>query len=98
MRGKVVYFSPTLPSTRCHQGSGGDAGRHSDTAGNRVTADAWEARKDQWLPSEADRRYVKSLMTRPVFEPGKMANWIGAPKHGIKGRPVEFEYVKRSAE
>jgi benzoyl-CoA 2,3-dioxygenase component B len=33
----------------------------------------------------------------PVTEPGKMANWIAAPKAGIKGRPVEFEYVKHRA-
>jgi len=23
-----------------------------------------------------------------------MANWIAAPKQGIKGRPVDFEYVR----
>ena len=28
-------------------------------------------------------------------EPGKMAHWIAPPKHGIKGRPIEFEYVRR---
>jgi benzoyl-CoA 2,3-dioxygenase component B len=38
---------------------------------------------------------VKSLMTRAVFEPNEMAHWISAPKHGIKGRPVDFEYVRR---
>ena len=50
---------------------------------------------DGALPSDADKAYVTSLM-KPVMEPGKMANWIGAPKHGIKGRPVEFEYVRRA--
>jgi hypothetical protein len=25
------------------------------------------------------------------------ANWIAAPKQGIKGRPVDFEYVRHEA-
>ena len=33
-------------------------------------------------------------MTKPIYERGKMANWIAAPKRGIKGRPVDFEYVR----
>ena len=31
---------------------------------------------------------------RPVFDPKQMANWIAAPKQGIKGKPVDFEYVR----
>jgi benzoyl-CoA 2,3-dioxygenase component B len=30
----------------------------------------------------------------PVFEVGKIANWIAAPAAGIKGKPFEFEYVR----
>ena len=44
-------------------------------------------------PTMADREYVRSLM-HPVFEPGKIANWIAPPAAGIKGKPFEFEYVK----
>jgi benzoyl-CoA 2,3-dioxygenase component B len=29
-----------------------------------------------------------------VFAPNEMANWISPPAHGIKGRPVDFEYVR----
>jgi benzoyl-CoA 2,3-dioxygenase component B len=29
-----------------------------------------------------------------VYEPGKMANWIAAPRRGINDLPVETEYVK----
>jgi benzoyl-CoA 2,3-epoxidase subunit B len=29
-----------------------------------------------------------------VVEPGKFANWIAAPAAGIKGRPINFEYVR----
>jgi len=31
---------------------------------------------------------------KPVTEPGKMANWIAAPRRGIHGKPVEFDYVR----
>ena len=27
-------------------------------------------------------------------EPGKIANWLGKPKSGIKGLPFEYEYVR----
>ena len=53
----------------------------------------WEARRHEWLPSQADLDYVKSLMT-PVYEPGKVANWLAAPFKGINGQPADFEYVR----
>jgi benzoyl-CoA 2,3-dioxygenase component B len=68
---------------------------HFSPAGEPISEAEWNARRDEWLPSEADKAYVKSLM-KPVFEPGKMANWIAPPKQGIKGRPVDFEYVRRA--
>jgi benzoyl-CoA 2,3-dioxygenase component B len=69
------------------------AGYHFDPAGEQLSAGEWERRKHEWLPSEADRTYVKSLML-PVLERGKMANWIAAPERGIKGQPVDFEYIR----
>ena len=45
-------------------------------------------------PAPPDEAYVKSLMTRPIFDPKQMANWIAPPPRGIKGKPVDFEYVK----
>ena len=44
----------------------------------------FDANKDEWLPSEADRAYVRSLM-QPVNEPGKIANWMAPPKSGHQG-------------
>jgi benzoyl-CoA 2,3-dioxygenase component B len=35
-------------------------------------------------------------MIKGVFDPKQMANWIGAPKQRIKGRPVDFEYVRHT--
>ena len=49
--------------------------------------------REAWLPSQADLDYVKSLMT-PVYEPGKVANWIAAPFKGINGQPADFDYVR----
>jgi benzoyl-CoA 2,3-dioxygenase component B len=66
---------------------------HSITPkGELVGADAWTAKRDSWLPSEADKAHVKSLM-RPVYEPGKIASWIAPPSKGINGQPFEYEYV-----
>ena len=33
---------------------------------------------------------------KPVTERGKMANWLSAPKRGIHGQPIDFEYVRRA--
>ena len=53
----------------------------------------WDAKKHEWLPSEADAAYVGSLM-QPVTERGKFANWIAPPARGINGQPTDFEYVR----
>ena len=46
-----------------------------------------------WLPSDEDKAYVKSLMVQ-VTEPGKFAGWIAPPLRGINSQPIECEYVK----
>ncbi len=65
---------------------------HITPRGDVVGADAWNARKDAWLPTEADKTHVRSLM-RPVYEPGKIAGWIAPPANGINDKPVDYEYV-----
>jgi len=60
--------------------------------GDPVGPDVWEANKDRWLPTEADKVHVQSLM-RPVYEPGKIAGWIAPPMKGINDKPVDYEYV-----
>jgi benzoyl-CoA 2,3-dioxygenase component B len=88
-------FRFSLPSTRFHRATGIYAGIHFDPSGNLVSEDSWEKNKSKWLPSEADEAYVMSLMRAPIYEPGKMAHWIAPPKRGIKGQPVDFQYVQR---
>ena len=86
-----------LPSRRFHRHVGIYAGLYADLDGNLITKEQWEARRDEWLPSDADRAYVRSLMTKPIYDPKQMANWISPPKQGIKGRPIDFEYVRHDA-
>ncbi|MBE7449105.1 MAG: benzoyl-CoA 2,3-epoxidase subunit BoxB [Kofleriaceae bacterium] len=88
-----VDFELTLPSSKFHRQIGMWSGSHFSPAGEQLTAEAWAADRDRWLPSDADEAYVKSLM-RPVYEPGKMAAWIAPPARGINGRPLDFEYVR----
>jgi benzoyl-CoA 2,3-dioxygenase component B len=82
-----------LPNTRFHRHVGEYAGHYFDIEGNPITAEEFEQRKAEWLPTLEDREYVRSLM-HPVVEPGKIANWIAPPSAGVKGKPFEFEYVR----
>jgi len=82
-----------LPNSRFHRHLGEYAGHHFDIAGDLISAEDFEQRKNEWLPTMEDREYVRSLM-HPVVEPGKIANWIAPPATGIKGKPFEFEYVR----
>lgn len=90
-----VSFRLSLPSRRFHRSSGIYAGLHFDVDGNPLSKEEWERRRDAWLPTASDEAYVKSLMEKPVFDPKQMANWIAAPAKGLKGKPVDFEYVRR---
>ena len=65
----------------------------ADVDGNIISGDAWEKKKDEYLPSSNDRDFIESLMKTEV-EPGKFASWIAPPKVGIDNKPGDFEYVK----
>lgn len=87
-----------LPSRRFHRRQGTFAGRHFDPQGEEITPEEFARRHDEWLPSEADRTYVQSLMVCPVFTPGHFAGWIAPPPRGINGQPIDFEYVRYNEE
>jgi benzoyl-CoA 2,3-epoxidase subunit B len=82
-----------LPSHRFHRAIGAWAGAMTDPEGRQITAEAWPARQNEWLPSTADRAFVGSLMQR-VTEPGKMAGWIAPPERGIDDLPIDYQYVR----
>jgi len=93
---KGVPFRFTLPSRRFHRHIGLYAEVSATPAGEIVTKERFEAERDAWLPSDSDKAYVISLMQKPVYDPKQMAHWISAPKQGVKGRPVDFEYVRHA--
>jgi len=91
-----IDFELVLPHRGFHREVGQFADVHVTPDGGLVDREAWEARRDDWLPSPSDRSFVESLMI-PVVEPGKMAGWIAPPASGINGQPIEYEYVKLRA-
>ncbi len=86
-----------LPSRRFRRAVGIYAEGCYDLEGNPISAEEFEAKKAQWLPSEADLAYVRSLM-HPVEEVGKIASWIAPPAKGIDNHPFEWEYVRPPAK
>jgi benzoyl-CoA 2,3-dioxygenase component B len=81
-----------LPSVAFNRKVGAFAGIEATPAGEKISADEWERRKGQWLPTEVDKTHVKSLM-QPVYERGKIAAWIAPPRNGINGKPFDYDYV-----
>jgi benzoyl-CoA 2,3-epoxidase subunit B len=82
-----------LPAVSFNRKIGAFAAVPSDPAGALLSAGNFAARRDEWLPTEADRARVAEL-TRPAHEPGKIAGWIAPPARGINGQPLDFEYVR----
>jgi benzoyl-CoA 2,3-epoxidase subunit B len=70
------------------------SGFHFDPGGAPLTKEAWDRRKYEWLPSQADSEYLLSIMAEPVYEPGKFANYIAPPRRGVNQKPIDFEYVR----
>ena len=83
----------TLPSRRFHRHQGLYADFCFDPEGNLIDRATFEAKADQWLLGPEDKRYLDSIM-KPVREPGKFANWIAPPSHGLKGKSIDYEYVR----
>jgi benzoyl-CoA 2,3-dioxygenase component B len=94
-----VPFELRLPSRRFHRRVGVYASVHADPSGALIAPAAWDASQDAWLPTAADGAFVQNLMggaAGAILDPKQMANWISPPRQGIKGRPVDFEYVRRA--
>ena len=86
-----------LPDRKFNRGIGQFAGLHFDPNGRMLSDEEWTRRKHEWLPAPADREYLLAIMNAPVYEAGVFANYIAPPARGIKGRPVNFEYVRTEA-
>ena len=83
----------TLPDQKFNRNQGVYAESWFSPQGELITKEQFEANRDDWLPTEADRDYVKSCMVK-VHEPGKIANWISPPARGVNDQPLDFEFVK----
>jgi len=81
-----------LPHVAFNRKVGAFAGIEASPDGEKLSADDWQRRQGEWLPTDVDKTYVRSLM-RPVHERGKIAAWIAPPRHGINGKPFDYDYV-----
>jgi benzoyl-CoA 2,3-dioxygenase component B len=88
-----MSFRLQTPDKAFNRRIGVFAGLRVSPDGSIVSAAEWSANVHNWLPTDEDRAFVASLMGR-VSEPGKFANWIAPPATGIKGQPIDFEYVR----
>ena len=82
-----------LPHRRFNREIGIYTSQNYDPQGQPLSVEEWEARRGTWLPSEADTKFVHSLM-KPCLGHGKVAAWIAPPKKGINGNPFAWEYVR----
>ncbi|WP_194925726.1 benzoyl-CoA 2,3-epoxidase subunit BoxB [Catenulispora pinisilvae] len=81
-----------LPHIAFNRRVGAFSGIEATPEGELVSAEEWERREGEFLPTDVDKTYVRSLM-KPVHERGRIAAWIAPPRVGINGRPFEYEYV-----
>jgi benzoyl-CoA 2,3-dioxygenase component B len=87
-------FEFRLPHRAFHRAIGAFSEIKATPDGRIVSEADWTHRHAEWLPTDAERAFVGSLMTKAIVEPGKFANWIAPPARGINGQPVAFEYVR----
>lgn len=88
-----IEFRLKLPHKAFYRQIGSLAGASITPAGDVISQAEFQAKRDQWLPSQSDRAYVASLMGR-VTEPGRYANWIAPPLVPINRQALDFEYIR----
>ena len=81
-----------LPHVAFNRKVGAFAPIEASPDGERLSADEWDAGKGQWLPTDTDKTFVRSLM-QPVYQRGKIAAWVAPPRNGINGQPFDYDYV-----
>jgi benzoyl-CoA 2,3-dioxygenase component B len=82
-----------LPHVGFHRSVGAFAGRFVTPEGDLVSESEWKTGHAGWLPTDADRDHVASVMHQ-VVEPGQMAGWVAPPASSIHAKPPDFDYVR----
>ncbi|MCX7807639.1 MAG: benzoyl-CoA 2,3-epoxidase subunit BoxB [Deltaproteobacteria bacterium] len=88
-----IRYQLQLPDRKFNRKVGIYANHWFTPEGQLISQEEWQARQGDWLPTPADREYVRSLMV-PCYERGKIANWIAPPRQGVNGKPFDWEYVR----
>jgi benzoyl-CoA 2,3-epoxidase subunit B len=88
-----IDFRLTLPHRGFRRAIGEFNEVHVTPEGLPVSEAEWRAREEQWLPTQAEREFIGSLMS-PVVEPGKFASWIAPPPRGINHQAIGMDYVR----
>ncbi|MBF2761257.1 MAG: benzoyl-CoA 2,3-epoxidase subunit BoxB [Ectothiorhodospiraceae bacterium AqS1] len=94
IRSFQVEYALRLPHVAFNRKIGEFSRLHISPSGEVMDAESWRRKRYDWLPSEEDRDYIRSLMPAAVTEPGRFAHWIAPPARGIDHRPIDFEYVR----
>jgi benzoyl-CoA 2,3-dioxygenase component B len=81
-----------LPNIAFNRKVGAFAPIEASPTGEKLSPEQWESRKGEWLPTDTDKTFVRSLM-QPVYERGKIAAWVAPPRNGINGQPFDYDYV-----
>jgi benzoyl-CoA 2,3-dioxygenase component B len=88
-----VDFELCLPHRAFNRLQGGFAGMHVTPAGVVVDEGTWLSQQTDFLANAEDLEYLLSLM-KPSTKVGEFASWISPPKHGVGGKPGDYEYVR----
>jgi benzoyl-CoA 2,3-dioxygenase component B len=83
-----------VPDRKFNRGIGIYSSLRFDPWGRQLSDAEWEAKRADWLPTPGDKAYLKNLMSKPVYDVGKFANYIAPPVRGINRQPIDFEYVR----
>ena len=85
-------FILSLPSTKFRRNIGIWANMPIDPQGKFLKDEAYNKLLPFWLPSDDDKKFIKSLMIQQL-QPGKTASWISSPKRGINNQDISYRYV-----
>ncbi len=88
-----MAFSFQQPHKAFNRSIGEFANINVAVDGEVMDEQTWQSRKHEWLPTDADLKFLVELM-QPVTAPGEYASWIASPKVGIDKQPGDFEYVR----